>query len=205
MERTPDPSALHPERTARVGRPRVHADEHILDTALALLPQVGYQSLSMARIAEASGVSKPSIYRRWRNKAELISTAIATSHRDQSEPSGNLRGDLVAQLRDVRGVYERLGHMGMVGVLLSEEARHPEFIQAWRKVAIRPRRERISRIVQHAIDRGEVDDGVVPRVVAQCLIGAYYAAHIAGDDLTPEWEDTVVDQLLAGLPHRPTR
>ncbi|MFI2229307.1 TetR/AcrR family transcriptional regulator [Nocardia testacea] len=183
----------------RVGRPRVHADEHILETALELLPRLGYQAMSMARIAEASGVSKPSVYRRWPNKAELIAAAIAHLHRDRAAPTGDLRADLVTQLQDVRDVYERIGHMGMVGVLLSEEARHPEFLRAWREVAIAPRRAGICRIVESAIDRGEVRATVVPNVVAQSLIGAYYGAYMAGDDLPPEWARNVVDQLLDGI------
>ncbi|MEV0366754.1 TetR/AcrR family transcriptional regulator [Nocardia fusca] len=183
----------------RVGRPRVHADEHILETALELLPRLGYQAMSMARIAEASGVSKPSVYRRWKNKAELIAAAIAHSHRDRAAPTGDLREDLVTQLEDVRDVYERIGHMGMVGVLLSEEARHPEFLRAWREVAIAPRRAGICRMVQHAIDRGEVSENVIPRVVAQSLIGAFYGAYMAGDDLPPDWARIVVDQLLDGI------
>lgn len=185
--------------TPKAGRPRVHADEHILDTALELLSQLGYQSMSMARIAEESGVSKPSVYRRWSNKAELISSAIAHSHRDQAAPTGILRADLVAQLEDVRQVFERLGHMGMVGVLLSEESRHPEFLRAWREVAIKPRRDSICRIVQAAIDSGELHDHVDPRIVSQSLIGAYYAAYMAGDKLAADWGETVVNQLVDGI------
>ncbi|WP_280436356.1 TetR/AcrR family transcriptional regulator [Nocardia carnea] len=183
----------------RVGRPRVHADEHILETALSLLPRLGYQALSIARIAEESGVSKPSVYRRWNNKAELISAAIAHSDRDQAEPTGDLRADLAAQLNDVRGAYERIGHMGMVGVLLSEESRHPEFLQAWRETAIKPRRDGIRMMVQEAIDRGQVRAEVDAGIVAQTLIGAFYAGYIAGDEMSADWARTVVDQLLAGI------
>lgn len=191
LDETPEPP--------RVGRPRVHADEHILETALSLLPQLGYQALSIAKIAKESGVSKPSVYRRWNNKAELISAAIAHSDRDQAEPTGDLREDLAAQLNDVRGAYERIGHMGMVGVLLSEESRHPEFLQAWRETAIMPRREGIRTMVQEAIERGRVRADVDARIVAQTLIGAFYAGYIAGDEMSADWAGAVVDQLLAGI------
>lgn len=185
--------------TLRVGRPRVHADEHILETALELLTRLGYQATSIARIAEESGVSKPAVYRRWKNKAELISAAIAHSHRHQAEPTGDLRIDLIAQLNDVRHAYERIGHMGMVGVLLSEESRNPEFLRAWREVAIRPRRAGICDVVQTAIDNGDISAGVDSEVVAQTLIGSYYAAYMAGDVLSDDWADIVVEQLLQGL------
>jgi AcrR family transcriptional regulator len=183
----------------RVGRPRVHDDEHILNVALELLPEVGYQALSIARIADASGVSKPAVYRRWNNKAELVASAIVHAQRDQQEPTGVLRDDLIAQLRAVRMEYERMGHMGMVGVLLSEETRHPEFLRAWREVAVTPRRDRIHRIVRLGVERGEVRPRVNPTVTAQSLIGSFYAAYIAGESLDEAWDEQVIDQLLTGI------
>ena len=48
------------------GRPRDGAfDERILDATLALLAEVGYQSMSLDDVAAKAGVSKPAIYRRW--------------------------------------------------------------------------------------------------------------------------------------------
>jgi len=178
----------------------VHDDEAILDAALELMAETGYQAMSLRDIAERSGVSIPSLYRRWRDKAELVSAAVFRAGRERlRQPTGDLRADLLAQLRDVRRMYETITDLGMVGTLLAEERRHPEFLEAWRRVVIGPRRTAIEAAVQKGLDDGVVSAGTDPKVVGQALLGAYYAARIAGDPLDADWEERVVSVLTEGL------
>ncbi|MEA2227104.1 MAG: hypothetical protein QOF04_734, partial [Solirubrobacteraceae bacterium] len=80
------------------GRPRDPArDARILDAALALVAQVGYDRMTVDAIAERAGVSKPTIYRRWNGKSEVVADAIR--HRKDeavAADTGSLRGDLLA-------------------------------------------------------------------------------------------------------------
>ena len=56
-----------------MGRPRDSSrDLAILDATLALLTEVGYEQLSMEAVAGRSGAAKTTIYRRYRDKAELV-------------------------------------------------------------------------------------------------------------------------------------
>lgn len=201
MQDTGGPGGAQPANSHSVprGRPRIHNDEVILDAALELLMEVGYQRISMHAIAARSGVSVPSIYRRWANKTEVVSAAVARSRRVQLDPTGDLRTDLVAQLRDVRLMYEAVSHIGLTGTLLAEERHHPELIAAWRKTVTGPRRQGIEAIIERAKHSGAVDIGTDAVVAGQMLIGAFYAARIAGNTLAEGWDENVVDALIAGI------
>lgn len=84
------------------GRPRDDLREQaILDAALELLVEVGYDRLSIDAIAARAHAGKATFYRRWSDKAEVVAEAIrrrsaciATAAPD----TGSLRGDLLAQV-----------------------------------------------------------------------------------------------------------
>src|SRR5215207_5169831 len=75
---TPVPTiAPPPTGSPSPGRPRdPRRDAAIRDAALALLADVGYERMTVDAIAAAAGVSKPTIYRRWAGKHELVADAI---------------------------------------------------------------------------------------------------------------------------------
>jgi AcrR family transcriptional regulator len=177
----------------------VHDDAHIMAVTLQLLKELGYQQMGLGDVAERSGVSRPTLYLRWQNKAELVAAAIQHAHRSRPKPTGELRADLIAEVRDVRNTYAAVADMGMVGVLLSEERRHPEFIGAWREKIVGPRRAGVEAILQRGIDAGEVRVDASPRISAQILLGAFYSAYLAGNPMDDGWDEEVVDTVLRGL------
>ena len=63
---------------ARRGRPRSpEADDAIRAATVDLLTTEGYANLTMSGVAAEAGVSTATLYRRWRNKAELVTDAIS--------------------------------------------------------------------------------------------------------------------------------
>ena len=66
------------------GRPRdQRASTAITDAALRQVRELGYAKVSMESVACEAGVARTTIYRRYRDKADLITAAIAgnsTSH-----------------------------------------------------------------------------------------------------------------------------
>jgi AcrR family transcriptional regulator len=62
------------------GRPRDQArDETILRAARILLAREGYDGLSFEAISQMTGISRPTIYRRWPTKAHLANDVAATT------------------------------------------------------------------------------------------------------------------------------
>src|SRR3954452_22309145 len=65
--------------TPRSGRPRsAESTTAILDAALALWMERGYHAVRIDAVAARAGVSKPTIYRRWPNRQQLL---VAVSQR----------------------------------------------------------------------------------------------------------------------------
>ena len=144
------------------GRPRdPEIDDAILDATLRHMAEHGYGGMSIAGIAAEAGVTKPTLYRRWSNKADLATAAL---HRLQAEEppakSGNFRADLVAILTAFQRNLFRPNGMAMIGMLLSEEQREPALITLFRERITRKRRAMVRSIFVAAVARGELRPGV---------------------------------------------
>lgn len=92
-----------------IGRPRDHGrDEAIHEAALAILSEVGYDRTTVEAIALRAQVGKATIYRRFKNKEEILISAMG-AHTACSIPridTGNLRDDLIALIREHVKVLE---------------------------------------------------------------------------------------------------
>ena len=111
-----------------IGRPRDHArDEAIHEAALEVLSEVGYDRTTVEAIASRAQVSKATIYRRYKNKQELLMAAMG-GHAACSLPqinTGSLRGDLIELISEhVKALKGPDGELLMA--LLSSAHRDPE-------------------------------------------------------------------------------
>jgi AcrR family transcriptional regulator len=182
------------------GRPRSEvADRDILDAAIHLLGRDGYQALSMAAVAQLAGVGKPTLYRRYASKADLVAAALvhATS-RPGTEPP--LPRDTRAALRALVGATADAlaapGAMVIVGSLLAQERRDPQLIEAFRARVFHPRHAVVERVLREGIEAGELDPDTPVDVVIDVLFGAVVARAVLGEAVTPAWLDRVVDLAL---------
>jgi AcrR family transcriptional regulator len=78
------------------GRPRdPEIDLAVIEATLHLLEQVGFADTTVQAVARRAGVGVPAVYRRWRNRIELIESAIFHSFKDTTiDPSHDLARDL---------------------------------------------------------------------------------------------------------------
>jgi AcrR family transcriptional regulator len=175
----------------------VEVDERILSTALEHLRDRGYRELSIEQVAFAAGVSKATIYRRYRNKADLASAAFAmVSSARYAEPAPeDTRAALVSHLRSFENGVSTVG-MGALGSLLDE--RDPEVLELHRERTIERGQDRSRRILTRAQDRGEIRGDADLEIVMEMLIGSYFARRMSGRD-APDWAESAVDTLLRGL------
>lgn len=81
-----------------LGRPRDRSRDTAIEKAtIELLGEVGYEQITIESIAIRAGVSKTTIYRRWKNKAELMADAVHhyAFCKSPTIDTGSLRGDLI--------------------------------------------------------------------------------------------------------------
>ena len=188
-------------RTPRRGRPRSpECDQAILSAALTLLAREGYSRMSMDGVATEAGVSKPTIYARYRGKADLATAALRDLRESGApEPTGDLRTDLIAQLTQLRTNSRSTFATSLVGTCLTEERHTPELLQLFRERTITPRLAILRGLLGTARDRGELAPDADVDAAAVLLLGALHAQHMSGEEPEEPWEDRMVDTLLDGL------
>lgn len=186
------------------GRPRDQdADRRILDAALALLGRDGFARMSVDAVSAAAGVPKSTIYRRYPGKAELASAALAdlAARRDAPAPPviGDLRTDLVVQLRHfLEGVNRPFG-VALVGTVLTEERETPELLEMYQRVIVEPRRAMVRAVLADARKRGDVRADLDLDLAVSALIGAFYATYLASGPVDDGWAERAVSVLISGF------
>jgi AcrR family transcriptional regulator len=187
------------QNTRPSGRPRLaRIDDAVLRTTLRHLAERGYAGMSINAIAAELGVSKPTIYLRWPSKIDLATAAVTSLYVDQPDAAtGDVRTDLIAHVKSVKRVHDTVG-VGLTGSMLAEQRSNPALMAVFRERAVRPSRQRARRILQAGIRQGVVRADADVNAAVDMLVGALYAAYVAGDDRTFDAE-SVVDILLAGL------
>lgn len=187
--------------TRRAGRPRSAAlDAAILDAALHLLQSEGYARMSMDGVAARAGVSKATIYLRYDGKADLATAALARL-REAGRPAatGDLRADLVAQLRQLRRNAERVSAMPLVGTCLTEEQHTPELLRLFRERTLEPRRALLREMIAAAQEDGAIGAGADAEAAVDLMMGAYQARYMSGERFPGRWEERIVDAVIRGL------
>jgi hypothetical protein len=117
---------------------------------------------------------------------------------DAPAPTGDLRADLVAQLRHLRATFARIG-MSVVGVCLAEEEHVPDLIEALRARSLRPGRQLMRDALTAARDRGELRPGADLEAAIEMAIGAYYARYTAGEPFGDAWDERIADAVIRSL------
>jgi AcrR family transcriptional regulator len=194
-----DNPATSDQRPVR-GRPRDGAtDAAILDATERSLASRGYEAMTMGQVAAAAGVSKPTIYLRYRSKAELVAAMI-----DRLEPplppltGRSARADLVTLIELEEQWVDRHG-LRLVAAVLLEEADHPELLERFRHHVVAPVRAAFHRALRDGIERGELRKGADRGEVVDSLTGAYWARAWATGTPTRGWAKRLVDSVLEGL------
>src|ERR1700712_1282335 len=97
--------ASEPSEPSKLGRKRDHSrDAEILQAALDVLAETGYDGMTIDMVAARAQAGKATLYRRWPSKAELVLDAVACMkqsdlHPDELPDTGTLRGDLLSMIK----------------------------------------------------------------------------------------------------------
>ncbi len=182
-----------PVRVRAAGRPLdENVDAAILNTAWRLLLRDGYSRMSIARVAEEARVGRPAIYRRYKDKSELVAAVLADKQA-QSAPSdtGTTRGDLVAHLEFARRRFA----IELAGTMMVEGRKHPELLEGFRRGMLQPRLGDIIAALERGKERGEIRKDLDSEIAVHALMGAFMYHRIAEGQPKKGWSEHVVDTL----------
>lgn len=190
------------EPTSPRGRPRDPSrDAAILDAALSLLEEVGYDRTTVDAIAERARVGKATIYRRWpEGKAPLVIDAVLKRRPDVAPPdTGTLRGDLLAL---VQGSAVLMGASArLVGGLTSRLQDDAAFAALVREHLIGRERAKWRVVAERAVARGELHG--VPTRLFDDLAPSLLHGRIAftGEPVDDAFAVELVDRVLLPVLH----
>lgn len=179
------------------GRPRNAAlDGAILAAAERQLGELGYARMSLESIAAGAGTTVPSVRRRFGGKT-AIAEAVVQSLRiaDLPPTAGSPRAQALAILDNFHRNLLRNDAMAILGTLLSEERRHPELIEAFRTRLAGPRRALLRQVLTNGIRAGELPPSADPDVLANMLLGSFYARYIATSDIPGDWAQRTLSSV----------
>ncbi|MBV9514016.1 MAG: TetR/AcrR family transcriptional regulator [Mycobacteriaceae bacterium] len=136
-------------------------ESELLAVTLQLLEQHGYERLTLDAVAATARASKATVYRRWPSKAELVLAAFieGVSQVAVAPDTGTLRGDLL-RLGEV--ICQQAGtQAGTIRAVLVEASRNAALNDVLQHEFLDQRKALIHRILQQAVDRGEIDDAAI--------------------------------------------
>jgi AcrR family transcriptional regulator len=192
------PTSEQNTTSPRRGEARTHA---ILDAALELLAEVGFDRMTMDTVAARARASKATIYRRWPDKAGLVVDAL--KHRGSLvhhvPDSGTLRGDLERYVREAVAATGGTDGALMVG-LLAVAARDSELSAVFAQQFHAEQLPTLTDLLDRARERGEigpdVDQSIVTEVLPGTMIMHTIILGLPGDEA---FVHRLVDDLLVPL------
>lgn len=158
------------------------AHQRVLEAAAELFANRGIDATSMDAIAEASGVSKATIYKHWPDKDALCLEVLGYVHGlDEERPkfaSGDFRADMIARLMyepaaDRKDLKEKLWPH-----LVAYSAKNQAFGQAWRERVMEPARRGVAETVKRGQREGALRKGIDKEVAAALLLGPLMYRHV---------------------------
>jgi AcrR family transcriptional regulator len=169
------------------------AHEKVLRAALGLFGERGIDATSMDAIAQASGVSKATIYNHWADKEALLMEVMVLIHGLDREPedvdSGDICRDLTAVLtRRPPDEFDK-ARMRLMPSMIAYSAVHVEFGKAWRHRVMEPPRNCILKILKRGIQRRLLPTDLDLEVSVSLLLGPILYTHIFQKERLPKAPD----------------
>ncbi|GCB48551.1 TetR/AcrR family transcriptional regulator [Streptomyces sp. NL15-2K] len=185
--------------TARRSRITPEREAELYLAVLDLLREVGYDALTMDAVAARTRSSKATLYRQWGGKAELVVKAL---RHDKPVPAdevdtGSLRGDMrTLALREDDCTMEQNTAL-MRGVAMAMH-NHPDLRRAFQEHLIEPEMGAFRRVLQRAVDRGEVRaDCPALDYLLPMLIGGFASRALLEDQPpTQAWLISYLDAVV---------
>jgi AcrR family transcriptional regulator len=144
-------------------------EDAVLDAAWSELRESGYASFTMEAVAARAHTSRPVLYRRWPNRADLAIAAIRHilhKHPVNAPNTGNMRDDLIALLQQFS--KNRALFAVFFSLQMSEYFSETNTSMAdLRKSVLQGSHSQLDVVLARGMDRGEIDRSkLTPRIAS---------------------------------------
>lgn len=174
-------------------------DNRILDAARALSADGGHDAVTVSAVAERAGVSRPTVYRRWPNRAALLFDVELRDTVPGALPDlGSFPADLGAALHFLHhqmASFDPELHAERLALMFTD----PEFADQVHRRRWIPDRQAVLPLWERGVARGELDpeadgEAFLDDVVSAAMFRVFFW-HVADDS----WIDGYVDRVCRGV------
>jgi AcrR family transcriptional regulator len=140
-------------------RPRnATTHEAIINAAATILQEDGYCKLTIEQISKISGAGKPTIYRWWKNKTEILIELFDRETRDKMEieDQGSLEREITEWLQTLWVLWQTTASGRAFRNILAETQNDEHALRTFVSDFMPGRRAYLIRILQRAQARGEL-------------------------------------------------
>ena len=186
----------------RPGRPvEARPRQAAIAATLELIAAYGIGGVTTNAVAERAGISKATMYRRWRSKEELVVDALAALVSEITLPdTGSTRGDLRALMGSAVDVYSGSVEAGVMPSLVDAMSRDAELARAVREGFLAQRRAALSGVLERGVARGDLRADLDVELALDVLGGAlFYRLLVTGGSIDDQLADGVVELILRGF------
>lgn len=186
-----------------VGRRRRGAalEQAIHSAALAQLAKHGLGALTMEGVAAAARTGKAVLYRRWACKEDLVLDALGCGMPNEDDftgSSGHLRDDLIFAFTGMARFIGGPGGAILRNLMSSTGAGNPLLDMA-RTRLIEPRLDRLRRLIELGVQRGEARPSSATRTLAQVGPAVVLHRFLLYGRVTDEDVREIVDDVVLPL------
>ena len=173
-----------------------------------LLAQRGYSQVTIADIAAEAKVTRPTIYRRWPGKLQLVSDAleyglanVQAAYREAETPTEPFDRFRLA-VQQVDPCFVNSDAIILQGNFMGETDRTPELMDLLTTRAIEPRVGRLQQVLESLREEGVIRADVDCRTVTTMCFGSFFGAHLRGERDHRALAERVAAEAWAGIVRR---
>jgi AcrR family transcriptional regulator len=191
-------------RTSPRGRGRpveARPREAAIQATLDLVAEHGIRGLTTNAVAARAGISKATMYRRWRSKQELLVDAVAALVSDIGVPdTGTTHGDLLELMHNAVRVYSGSLEAGVMPSLIDAMSRDAELAGAVRSTFLTRRRAALRTVLQRGVRRGDLRADLDVELALDVLGGPlFYRLLVTGGPIDEQLAEGVADLIVRGF------
>lgn len=165
---------------------RRNVDDDISETTLDLLRTRGPRSVTVEAVAARSGIAKTTIYRRHRDRRDMLSLALSRVAAPEppapdTDPADRLRWVI---RNAVRAVEVGIGFGGFAALLTEED---PEFTVLFRQILVDQRAE-LEAVIHTGTSEGWLRADVDAATFIDAVVGGYTAERARTGKIADGWD-----------------
>jgi AcrR family transcriptional regulator len=188
---------LRPKVMRRPGGRSDRVLKQVVEATTAIITEHGVRGVTVEAVASRSGISRTTIYNRWRTPELLMLEALRLVVSPTASPvrdTGSFRGDLRALLADIAVYLQSKDGKALFNAVflqahnVDSEAVHNffegRFLQA-------------GQVIERAKERGELRESVNARLIIELAASPiYFRAFFSGEKIAGSVLDDIVDHVL---------